>query len=160
MSKPARTFTPSQTKRIVTHLTKHGLTKGVAVLGEKGLKLSVPVAMRVAKENRISFPKGRPVKGQPRATVKAPRKQRVKSDPAPTPPLSHVDEAIMKTEVKDNLLASGVTLPLQGQDTPNLDGLTDTKSDPSTILDILANAPPDIQQALEQELEEELKPAA
>ena len=112
MSKPIRTFGKGDTKRIVSALTKHGLTKGVAILGEKGLKLSVPVAMRVAKENRIVFPRGRPVKGEPRATIKPERKKRVKSDPAPTPPLSKADEVIMKEEVKENLLASGVTLPI------------------------------------------------
>lgn len=47
-------------KRVLSCITKHGLTNGLAKLEEAGLKVSMTLAIAVAKENKLTFEHGRP----------------------------------------------------------------------------------------------------
>jgi hypothetical protein len=55
-------YNGSQRRIVAAALKKHGLTKGVKWLeANRDLKVSLTLAISVAKEHKIVFPKGRPV---------------------------------------------------------------------------------------------------
>lgn len=55
-----RVYGAKDRRRLASYLRKFGLTKGVRVLAEKGLKVSLTTAISVAKEEKITFVRGRP----------------------------------------------------------------------------------------------------
>jgi transposase len=57
-----RVYNGSKRRQVASALKRFGLTKGIERLAEKGLEISLTLARSVAKEQKISFTRGRPTK--------------------------------------------------------------------------------------------------